>query len=76
MAFNLDEIKKLSTQEKLKIIDEIWSSIDDNNIETEEDQILRERIEKYEKGEMTFRSWEEAKKTIQENLKKIQSERK
>jgi putative addiction module component (TIGR02574 family) len=74
MPININDIKKLSTEEKLKIIDAIWESIDrdliEQGTETEEDMILRERIEKYEKGEMTFISWDEAKAKIEEILKK------
>jgi hypothetical protein len=60
--------KKLSNEEKLKLIDE--------ELESEENQVLRERLADYEKGEMTFRSWEEVKREIEEKLKQQRSENK
>jgi putative addiction module component (TIGR02574 family) len=78
MPVNIEEIKKLPVEEKLKILDQLLDNMDEDilneYVESEEDQILRERLEKYEKGEMTFHSWEEVKATIKENLKKQKSE--
>ena len=80
MPVNIDDIKKLPNEEKLKIIDELWESIDQGVInealESEEEQILRERMEEYEKGTMTFRSWDEVKKDIEGKLKQQRSEKK
>ena len=80
MPINIDDIKKLPNEEKLKIIDELWESIDQDIInetrQSEEEQILRERMEQYEKGTMTFRSWDEAKKEIEAKLKQQRSEKK
>lgn len=80
MPVNIDDIKKLSNEEKLKIIDELWESIDENIIdealESEESLILRERTAAYEKGLMKFRSWEEVKKEIEEKLRQQRSEKK
>ena len=80
MPVNIEDIKKLPHEEKLKIIDELWESIDediiDEALESEENQIIRERIIEYEKGTMTFRSWEEVKKGIEEKLKQQRSEKK
>ena len=79
MPVNLDEIKKLTNEQKLKLIDELWESIDQDIInaalESEEEQILRERMEKYEKGETTFRSWDDVKKEIEEKLRQQRSEK-
>jgi putative addiction module component (TIGR02574 family) len=76
MPVNIDDIKKLPDQEKLKLFDQLLENMDEDAIneflETEEDHILRERLAQYEKGEMTFRSWDEVRKTIEENLKKQQ----
>lgn len=73
MPINIEEIKKMPVEEKLKILDQLLDNIDEDMIneyvESEEDQILRERLEQYEKGEMTFHSWEEVKASIKENLK-------
>jgi putative addiction module component (TIGR02574 family) len=73
MPINIEEIKKMPVEEKLKILDQLLDNIDEDMIneyvESEEDQILRERLEQYEKGEMTFHSWEEVKASIKENFK-------
>ena len=79
MPVNIDDIKKLPNEEKLKIIDELWESIDQGVInealESEEEQILRERMEEYEKGTMTFKPWDVVKKEIEEKLKQQRSEK-
>lgn len=78
MPVNIDDIKKLPVEEKLKILDELLDNIDkdiiNEHLESEEDQILRERLVKYEKGEMTFHSWDEVKNSVREHLKKIRRE--
>lgn len=80
MPLNIDEIKKLPNEEKLKIIDKLWESIDrdiiNEALESEEDHILRERMEEYEKGNMKFMPWSEAKKEIEENLKRNRNAKK
>lgn len=80
MPINIDDIKKLPNEEKLKIIDELWESIDkdiiNETLQSEEEQILRERMEQYEKGTMTFRTWDEVKKETEEKLKQQRSEKK
>ncbi|MCX6316455.1 MAG: addiction module protein [Bacteroidetes bacterium] len=61
MAVNVEEIKKMSDHDKLKLIDELLKSIDDETIEEylseemdETSNILNERIAKYESGNMKF----------------------
>jgi putative addiction module component (TIGR02574 family) len=71
MSLNIDDIKKLPDQEKLKLIDEILESIDEEIIdehlrETKEDNILRERWEKYKSGNIQFDSWENVEKRLRE----------
>ena len=75
MPVDIDEIKKLPDEEKLKIIDALWESMNDKT-ETEEDAVLRERLAAYERGEMPFISWEDAKTKIEQRLKEIRSARK
>lgn len=74
MPISIEEIKKLPVEEKLKILDELLNNIDEDIInecvESEEDQVLRERLEQYEKGETSFHSWEEVKASIKDKLKK------
>jgi putative addiction module component (TIGR02574 family) len=74
MPINVDEIKKLPNEEKLKIIDELWESIEDDweNEEYEESpeviQLLEERQAAYERGEMKFTPWEDVLKRLREKL--------
>ncbi len=60
MPYDISEIKKLSTEEKLRIIDELWETIDkdegnsDRTFDEEDPKVvamLQERIKKYERGE-------------------------
>ncbi len=59
MPYDISEIKKLSTEEKLQIIDELWETIESDEANGEETfdedpevtALLQERIEKYERGE-------------------------
>ena len=84
MPVNIDDIKKLPTPEKLKLIDELWESIEDDweqheNVEEESPEVialLEERLEKYEKGEMKSYTWEEVKNRIEANLEKQRNEKK
>ena len=81
MAYDITEIKKLSTKEKLQIIDELWETIESNedNVEDTFDEdpevtaLLQERIEKYERGEGVSYSWEEAKMILLSNIDKRQN---
>jgi putative addiction module component (TIGR02574 family) len=74
MPINVDEIKKLPNEEKLKIIDELWESIEDDweSEEYEESpeviQLLEERQAAYERGEMKFTPWEDVLKRLREKL--------
>jgi len=69
MGFNLRDIKKLPVEQKLKIIDELWDSIEDAEINTlsqrKEMNLLEERMELYEKGKLKFSPWDEAKERLQ-----------
>lgn len=70
---NREKIKNLSVAEKLQLIDDLWESMGTEEIETEEDAQLRERLEAYERGELTFVSWDEAKAKIEDRLKHMRS---
>jgi putative addiction module component (TIGR02574 family) len=75
MPVNIDEIKKLSDEEKLKLIDEILESIAEETIdeyltEANEDNILQERWEKYKSGKTTFNSWENGLKNLKDKAQK------
>ena len=58
---DIKEIKKLSVQERISIIGEIWESIDKKGVQVTEAQKLevRERVERYRKGETIFFSWDQ-----------------
>jgi putative addiction module component (TIGR02574 family) len=78
MPVNIDDIKKLPTPEKLKLIDELWESIEDDweQYDKEEEEspeviaLLEKRLKEVESGAVKMISWEEArtillKKTIE-----------
>jgi putative addiction module component (TIGR02574 family) len=80
MPYDISEIKKLSTEEKLQIIDELWETIESDEANGEETfdedpevtALLQERIEKYERGEGVSYSWEDAKRILLSNIDKRQ----
>ena len=71
MQVKIEDIKKLPSEEKLKIIDALWQSIDDDiveqEMESEEDMILREREEAYKTGKTSSDSWQNVQKRLKEN---------
>lgn len=56
MSVNIDDIKKLPSEERLRIIEEIWDSIDNDIVEkeliSEEELILKEREDEYKTGKL------------------------
>jgi putative addiction module component (TIGR02574 family) len=62
----LQEILELSVAERILVIEKIWDSIDHNNVELPDShkQELDRRLERYQKGETTFVSWDEIKKEL------------
>ncbi len=76
---DISEIKKLPTEEKLRIIDELLDSIDEAetdqyNADEESPEVialLEERTAKYERGESKGHSWQE----VEKELKKDEEER-
>ena len=76
MPFSFEEINKLSDKEKLKLIDDILESIDQDAIDDyltdkNEDNILQERLEKYKSGKTIFTAWEDVqKKKLREEAQK------
>ncbi len=76
MAYDISEIKKLPTEEKLQIIDELWETIESDEANGEETfdedpeviALLQERIEKYERGEGVFYSAEDSMRIINKRL--------
>ena len=64
MKLAATEIKKMPPKEKLKLIEKLCKSIDNDIIKTEEDIIIEERGRLFEAGKMKFDSWENAKKRL------------
>lgn len=65
---DINEIKKLSVEERIQMVEAIWDSIEDDTIDLnmtpEQKKEIERRIEKYERGEGKFYSWEEVKQRI------------
>ena len=62
-------LESMSTIEKLKVIETVWSSLDDPSelpVPEWHREILAERKRRIESGEATFSSWDEAKKRLNE----------
>lgn len=68
MSFDISAIKKLTVEERIKIIDAIWEScVQDDSSLTGEDEILsivEERVKKYEAGKMKTLNWDEFLKKL------------
>jgi putative addiction module component (TIGR02574 family) len=62
----MQEILELSVAERILMIEKIWDSIDHNNIETPESnkEELDRRLDRYEKGETKFYSWNDIKNEL------------
>ena len=62
----LDTILKLSTLERISLIEKIWDSIDKEEIalSTKQKKELDKRLESIEQGETEFSSWIEVKQKL------------
>jgi putative addiction module component (TIGR02574 family) len=60
---NIEEIKKMSHEEQLALISEIWDNLDKDSIKIPASHIkeVRQRIERIKQGKVKFYSWEEIK---------------
>ena len=80
MPLDISEIKKLPAEEKLRIIDELWESINDTEKYEEESPeviaLLEERMAKYERGEGKFYTEEEARKILKDHLEAFKKSKK
>ena len=65
---DIEEIKKLSVEERLQMVEAIWDSIDQDTVDLDltpdQKEELDRRIEKHERGEGKTYSWEEIKQRI------------
>jgi putative addiction module component (TIGR02574 family) len=68
MDFDISEIKKLPVEERIKIIDAIWESCvrDDSSLSSDDEilNVVEERIEKYESGNMKTMNWDQFMKGL------------
>jgi putative addiction module component (TIGR02574 family) len=62
----MQEILEISVAERILIIEKIWDSIDHKNITTPvaHEEELNRRLDRYEKGETTFVSWDSIKNEL------------
>jgi len=63
---DLQEILKLSTSERILMIEQIWDSIEPKDIDMIEahKKELDKRLNRYKEGNTDFHSWEEVKKDL------------
>ena len=62
----LSEILKLSPAEKILVIEKIWDTIESENVEVTNTQIIEteRRIARFCAGKTKFHTWEEIKKEL------------
>tara|TARA_R110000868_G_scaffold162611_2_gene394061 strand:+ start:387 stop:593 length:207 start_codon:yes stop_codon:yes gene_type:complete len=63
---SINEIQDLSNAEKILLVEQIWDSIDKDDIHLSESQKkeLDRRLEQHAKGETKFSSWDEVKNRL------------
>jgi|688.fasta_scaffold1092285_2 putative addiction module component (TIGR02574 family) len=68
-----EEIRKLPMQEKLALLEAVWAEISPQPDELEVPQwhkdLLDERRDAYERGEIRVIDWEDAKKEIEASIR-------
>ena len=62
----IEEILKLSTAERILLVEKIWDSVSHENIDITKQQTeeLERRLERFKSGNTKFYSWDEIKQTI------------
>jgi len=67
----MQEILDLSVEERILLIEKIWSSIENDTIDmpVSHERELDRRLEKYKKGETAFVSWENIRSEL--NISRI-----
>jgi putative addiction module component (TIGR02574 family) len=68
---SIDEINKLTSEEKLSLIGKLWDSLNKEELEISDSQKkeLERRIARYKSGETQFYSWEEVKERLKKSRK-------
>jgi putative addiction module component (TIGR02574 family) len=78
MPVDIKEIKKLPRKEKLKLIGQLWDSINDgppcSYTKEEEEKLLFERLEDIKTGRAKTDTWENVKKRLMEKSFQRQKE--
>ena len=66
MSNPVNDILKLSVEEKVSAVEKIWNSIDNNSLPASEEEIkiARERYNEYLKNPEDLISWEKARKGL------------
>lgn len=66
---DIKEIRKLSVEERILLVEDIWDSIVDDTVnfdlDADQKKELDRRIDKYEKGEGKVFSWAEIRLRVQ-----------
>ena len=62
----MQEILEMSVAERILMIEKIWDSIDPNTIPLSKahEQELERRLDRYQKGETTFVTWDSIKSEL------------
>ena len=70
--YTVEQIKKLSVEERISIVEDIWDSIVESNekypLTEEQKKELEKRLKAYKKDPEGGKTWEEVKKNIQSQL--------
>ena len=68
MTFSLDEIRRLSVAERLKLVEDIWDSIVEATGDpalTEAQRLeLRRRLQEFARDPHAVRTWEDVRKSL------------
>lgn len=66
MPYNKEELLKLSVEERIKLAEELWESVDDEQLPVTDVEITiaEERYEAYRKNPKDGMSWEDFRKKI------------
>jgi putative addiction module component (TIGR02574 family) len=66
MPYNKEDLLKLPLEERIKLAEDLWESIHDNEVPPTDEEVLiaRERYEAYQKTPEAVISWEEFRKKI------------
>ena len=59
------EFKKLSVEDKLRVMDALWDELDSPSWH---EQVLKERAERVRTGEEKFEDWETTKRELRERF--------